>query len=1053
MNLPSFAARHPVTIAMAVCAIMMLGLVSLNRLGTDLLPDIESPRIVIALESANKSPREMEELYAERLEGQLGTVQYVREVSSVSYVGRIVVTVEFAWHTNMDFALLEVHRQIASYSGDREVDNVVAARFDPRQMPVLTLGVVGSAGQDLDALRRLGEDTVKRRLEGLEGVALSRVSGGRERQVVIELDPYLLKSYGLTFANLKQQIQAANVDASGGEIEDNERMYIVHAAGAFQGLDDIRGVTVGYRRTDQPGAQTTDQKFATEKVPVTLDEVADVRYEYKEIESLVRLNGVECVGVSVYKEADENTVRVVDSVMEELAKIERDTGDITIIVADDQSLFIKTALKEVYQTMAYGVLLAILVLYVFLRNFRTTLIVCLAFPISIIATFNLMYFSELTLNIMTLGGLALGAGMLVDSAIVVVENIYRHRQRGASMLESAVTGTTEVATAITAATITTVVVFLPIVFVRGIAGELFKEQALTVAFSLLCSLMVAMVVIPAAASNYLRIDEKHLRDAPKRPVLRAVVGGCIDHKFLVSLLALGLGGFAAYLVPQIGNEFVPTGDEGQFRIELRLPEGTRLETTEQFVREAERIIDTTAGAGVSTVFARIGQTEDEVAVFEQEVSGDNSAILSVVMKQPERPEGRLGEWADRLGLVDLFPSKEDVVSSEALAAAIDPGLRALPGAEVNFILNQSTLQQTMGMEEAPIIVRLRGPNLDTLRTLAETVAARMAEMPEIYNVQTSFEGGHPEVEIILDKMLAGRFGLDTEQVAALVRQKVDGEIVGDFLAEDEQRDIELIFPDMSLFDLRGIEIENPENALLTLADLAELNIIEGPRTIERFEQERAGTVTASPAEGVEFSSSIGAVRRALAGVPVPPRYRIDVTGQEELRADSFRTLGLAMILAIALVYMVLAGQFESLLHPFVILLTVPLAGTGVVFGFFLLGRPFNVMAFIGVIMLAGIAVNDSIVLVDYINQLRRKGAARRDAIIEGVQTRLRPIIMTSLTTILVLLPLSLGIGEGARLRAPMAIAVIAGLCASTLLTLFVIPAIYALLDGLKRSSA
>jgi HAE1 family hydrophobic/amphiphilic exporter-1 len=465
---------------MAVCAVLLIGFVSLDRLGTDLLPDLESPRVVVALESTNKSPREMEDMYAERLEAQLGTVRHVREVSSVSHVGRIVVTAEFEWHTDMDFALLEVHKQVAAYSGDREVENVVVARFDPRQLPILTIGVVGSPGQDLDALRRIGEDTIKRRLEGLEGVAAARVSGGRERQVIIEPDPYLLDSYGLTFAELRQQIQAANVDASGGEIEENERVYIVHAAGAFKGLDDIRAVTVGYRTPTAPGVRTSDPQFATDRVPVTLGEVANIHYAYKEVKSLVRLNGTECVGLSVYKEADENTVRVVDAIKEELSRIERDAGNITIVIADDQARFIRIALREVYQTTAYGVLLAIIVLYVFLRNFRSTLIVCLAFPISIVATFNLMYFSDLTLNIMTLGGLALGAGMLVDSAIVVVVNIFRHRQLGTPLLESAVAGTSEVAGAITAATITTVVVFLPIVFVRGIAGELFKEQAMTV---------------------------------------------------------------------------------------------------------------------------------------------------------------------------------------------------------------------------------------------------------------------------------------------------------------------------------------------------------------------------------------------------------------------------------------------------------------------------------------------------------------------------------------------------------------------------------------------
>ena len=1036
---------------MIVCGILLLGLVSLNRLGTDLLPDLDSPRVVVALESGAKSPREMEDMYAERLEAQFGTVRHIREVSSVSYVGRIVVTAEFAWHTDMDFALLEVHKQVAAYSGDREVDNVVVARFDPRQLPVLTFGVIGSPGQDLDALRRIGEDTVKRRLEGLEGVATARVSGGRERQVVIEPDPYLLKSHGLTFAGLRQLIQAANIDASGGEIEDNERMYIVHAAGAFKGLDDIREVTVGYQTPDAPGTRTSDAEFVAENVPVTLSEVADVRYEYKEVRSSVRLNGEECVGVSVYKEADENTVRVVDAVKEELAKIERDVGEVTIVVADDQARFIKTALREVYQTTAYGVILAILVLYVFLRNFRTTMIVCLAFPISIIATFNLMYFFELTLNIMTLGGLALGAGMLVDSAIVVVENIFRHRQMGTPLFESAVAGTSEVASAITAATITTVVVFLPIVFVRGIAGELFKEQAITVAFSLLCSLVVALAVIPAAASKYLTIKETNLGKVARYPVFAAAVGKCVDHKFLVALLVLALGGTAVYLVPQIGNEFVPAGDEGQFMIDMRLPEGTRIETTEGYVHQVERIIEAAAGNAVSTVFARIGQTEDEMAVLEQEVSGENTAKLSVVMARRESPEGFWGQWAERLGLIDLIGANGDRVSSETLVAAIDPGIRTLPRIEANYVLHESTLQQTIGIGEAPIVVRLRGPNLDTLQALTDTVATRMAELPEIYNVRTSFEGGHPEVEIVLDKLLAARFGLDTEQVAAIVRQKVDGEIVGDFVADDEQRDIEMKFTEMSLRDLHGIEIENSQNALLTLTDIAELNVIEGPRTIERHEQQRAGVVMASPAKGTPFSDGVAAVRTALAGVPAPPHYRIEVAGEEERRAESFRALGLAMILAIVLVYMVLAGQFESLLHPFVILLTVPLAGIGVVFAFFLLGRPFNVMAYIGAIMLAGIAVNDSIVLVDFINQLRRRGAARREAILEAVQTRLRPIVMTSLTTILVLLPLSLGIGESARLRAPMAIAVIAGLCASTILTLFVIPAVYALLDGLKRS--
>jgi len=1053
MSLQKFAVDHPVTIAMFVCGVLLLGFVSLNRLGTDLLPNLDSPRVMVALESGAKSPREMEDTYAEQLEAQLGTVRNVRDVRSVSYVGRIVVTAEFAWHTDMDFALLEVNKQVASYGGDREVDNVVVSRFDPRQLPVLAFGVIGTTHQDLDALRLIGEDTIQRRLEGLDGVAAARVSGGRERTVLIEPDPYLLKSYDLTFADLKRLIQAENLDASGGEIKDNDQMYIVHTVGEFEGLDDIRKVTVGYRTPDEVGVQTSDTSFSSEKIPVVLSEVADVRYAYKEVKSIVRLNGQECVGISVYKEADENTVRVVRDIRAELKRIERDVPDISIVIADDQAKFIEVALREVYQTTVYGLLLAIAILYIFLRNFRSTLIVCLAFPISIVATFNLMYYFDLTLNIMTLGGLALGAGMLVDSAIVVVENIFRHRQMGRSLVESAVLGTSEVAGAITAATITTVVVFLPIVFVRGIAGELFKEQAMTVAFSLLCSLVVALVVIPAAASRFLTTDTATMnKSVARHPRFAAAVGKCVDHRFLVVLMAVGLTAVAAYMVPRVGSEFVPAGDEGQFTIKLRLPEGSLIETTEAHVKYIERVIKETAGAEVGTVFVRIGQTQDEMAVLEEEASGDNVAKISVVMAKPERPEGRLSEWADRLGLWSLIASGEDRLSSESLVAAIDPLLRSLPGAEINYVLQESTLQQTIGSDEAPITVQVRGPNLDTLRALTETIAARIESLPEIYNVGTSFEGGHPEVEITLDRMLAASFGLDAEQVARIVREKIDGEVIGDFVVEDEQRDIEMKFAEMPLNALSGIEIENEQGALLTLGDITSLEIVEGPRTIERREQQRAGIVTASLATGVKFSEGIAAVRQALADLDRPRNYRIDITGEEERRAESFRALGFAMLLAIALVYMVLAGQFESLLHPFVILLTVPLAGIGVVFAFYFLGRPFNVMAFIGAIMLAGIAVNDSIVLVDFINQLRRRGAERRDAILEAVQTRVRPIAMTSLTTILVLLPLSLGIGESARLRAPMAIAVISGLCASTVLTLFVIPAVYSVLDSLKPSS-
>ncbi|MFC1736373.1 efflux RND transporter permease subunit [Candidatus Hydrogenedentota bacterium] len=1033
MNLPKFSVKYPVTVTMIVAAIIIWGVISLERLGTDLLPDINSPRIVVTVASRNKSPQEMEERFAERLEGQISTIPGVRRVSSVARVGKLIVTVEFGWQSDMDFALLDVQKKAGPLEGETEVDDITVTRFDPRTLPVMTIGVLPKASQDLDELRRIAKNSVKRPLERLEGVASAIISGEREKEVVIRLDEHRLEAYGVTPDEIRARVLSANVNASGGKIEDNNKVYIIKGVGEFEGIEDVKKVTVGYHTPDTDPLSLT--AGSARLVPIILEDVADVEYTYKDAYSSVRINGKQGVGISIYKRAGGNTVRVSNSVREALDDIRLRHPSVAFDIAGDQSSFIRSAIGEVKSSALIGMVLAVLVLYAFLRNFRSTFIMAVAIPISIIATFNLMYFAGLTLNVMTLGGLALGAGMLVDNAIVVVENIFRHRKLGKSRIDASIEAASEVGPAILAATLTTIVVFLPIVFVHGVAGELFKEQAMTVAFSLLSSLVVALLFIPMLTSRFLpakqkQVDEEHatLQVGWFRPLLAMA----LRMRFMVIMGALLAAFLSVLAIPYIGNEFIPHADQGQFVVKLRMSEGTRLEVTEKAVDHVERVLKKAVDPVdqlplVETVFSMIGvEDREEILGMSDEDTGPNTASMVVTMR----------------------PAEERTVSSQALAKAIDPFINHL--GRVSYVMQQTSLEQTIGTSSAPIGIEIKGSHLDTLKSIADRVVNELEDMPELEDIKSSFQGGRPEVVVDLDRTTASAFGLDVSSVAGAVRKQLEGDVFSSFQAIDDDRDIEMSYDDVALDELPDLDIENPLGSQLKLGDIAKLRIEEGAREIRRADQTRMALVTANLAPNVKLSAAAAMLRERLADFPIPTRYRMDVTGEEKQRTESFRNLQFALILAIVLIYMVLASLFESLLHPFTIMLTVPMAGIGVVVMFLLVGEPFSVMGFIGIIMLAGIAVNDAIVFIDFINTLRKRGMDRHEAILTAGQTRLRPILMTSMTTILALLPLSIGLGEGAELRAPMALAVIGGLVTSTLLTLFVIPTVYTCFDDIQN---
>ncbi|MCI0690685.1 efflux RND transporter permease subunit [candidate division KSB1 bacterium] len=1031
MNLPQFSVRYPVTVAMLMLAIGILGVISLNRLGTDLLPAIYNPRIVVELQSGERSPQEMEQRFARRLEGELGTVSKVVDVRAVCSLGRVLATATFSWGTDMDFALLDVQKKIANYESDPEVNRVTIARYDPQEEPIMIYALQSGGEHDLDELRRIAENVIKRALERLDGVARVQIYGGIKREVRVELNEYLLEAYGLTPTDVTGKIRQANANASGGRLVQQEKAYLIKGIGNYTSVEDVAATVVGYKSaangasndTTALGAQQTGSQFAPDKVPIYLSDVAQVSYAPEERTDVVRLNSQESVGFYIYKEAEDNTVRVAEQIVETIARMQDDSPSLEFTLVYSQAAFIDSAIGEVKASAIIGVILAVLILYVFLRNLGATIIISVAIPLSILATFTLMYFQNLTLNMMTLGGLALGAGMLVDNAIVVIENIFRRRQLGEESADAAIRGASEVGVAIFASTLTTIVVFLPVVYVHGVAAELFKDQAWVVAYSLLASLVVAFLLIPTLAARLLFKDTKVFEQQFLQfAFYEKTLQWAMNHRNAVVLAAIFLIAVAAALLPVVGSEFVPRSGENQLQVDINLPPGAPLEKTSAVLAGVEERTRQILGERLNSLFSTVNVSSSQ-SLFTGTEQGEHRASITI----------------------NLAPA----ITPETAIAALRPHLN-LPDIATTFRIRETSLQQTIGTGSAPIVVEVRGSELPTLQETSARVAEALRQLNGLHNVETSFQSGRPEINLRIDRLLAASLGLDVQQIGQRVKERLAGEIVSDFYSEGEDRNIRVAFTPATLAELSDMPIRAPNGAVLRLRDISQLISGEGPKEIQRHNQSRIAHVTAQLEKGMTLSRAVAAVEKTLINIALPPDYELRFAGEEASRGESFEQMKFALILSIVLVYMVMAALFENLLHPFTILLTLPLAGAGVVFAFLLVGEPLSVMAYIGVIMLAGIAVNNAIVLVDYINRLRAAGMARREAILQAGRDRLRPILMTTATTILALAPLAIGLGEGARLRAPMAIAVIGGLITSTLLTLVVIPVVYELIDGVRE---
>ena len=1042
MKLVDFSTSRRVTVAMLMVAIVAFGLVGFSRLALNLLPDITYPTITIRTNYLGVAPLEIERLISEPVEGLVGVVSNVVRVSSVSRPGASDVVVEFGWGTNMDFASMDVREKLDLANLPREAGQPVLLRFDPGLDPVMRLAFYGELS--LLELRRIAEEYLRPDLESLAGVAAVRIEGGLEEEIQVEVETRLLTQLGLSIGQVTSRLAAENVNLTGGTLKDGEAEYLVRTLNEFQTIEEIGEIIVGQ----------------IDKAPIKLKDVARVFRGHRERDLVTRINGREGVEVAVFKEGDANTVQVSRALQERLGLFLADNdqllGDSQLEVVFNQATFIEQAVDEVLNTALLGGILAVVVLFLFLRDFKSTAIISLAIPLSVVATFFLMFSSDISLNIMSLGGLALGVGMLVDNSIVVLESVQRYRDQGMPALEAARRGSGEVGKAVVAATLTTICVFLPIVFVEGVAGQLFRDQALTVTYSLVASLVVALMLIPMLSSLSLVVGAEQTQKpgASTRVAARVaatggwlvglvgrllgglltpltwtfeaffgllnrgyspVLGWALKHRLVVVLLALGLAGLALERASHLGVELIPEMSQGEFLVDLEWTAGTPLEQTADQVGLIDRQVRDLGG--VASVFALVGTAGQAGGTAGEKK--EHTAQLHIKLDPLQPDEAGAMEAVRRL-------------------------LSDVPDLAYKFSRPSYFSFRT------PVEVEIIGFNLSRLEVLADDVVERLRAIPGLTDIRASTQGGQPEIQVVFNRLRLAELGTTPQQIGSLLRNKLQGDIATELARRDRKIDIRVRARGeerRTLEDLKRMVVSPASYPQpVTLESVAQVQLIDGPAEIRRREQERVAVVSANLV-GRDLGSVVRDIEREVAEIPLPEGFAIAIGGQNEEMARSFDSMKFALGLAVFLVYLVMASQFESFLHPLVIMSTIPLGLVGSALGLIATGQTISVVVLIGLIMLAGIVVNNAIVLVDFINQLRRQeGLAKEAAVLRAGTVRFRPILMTTSTTVLGLLPMALGLGEGAEIRAPMAITVIGGLMVSTALTLVLVPVVYTLMD-------
>ncbi|MBU8974643.1 efflux RND transporter permease subunit [Lysobacter sp. MMG2] len=1102
---------------MVTLTFVLFGFIALGDLKVNLLPDLSYPTLTVRTEYTGAAPSEIETLISEPVEEAVGVVKGLRKLKSVSRTGQSDVVLEFAWGTDMDQASLEVRDKMEVLQLPLEAKAPVLLRFNPSTEPILRIALSPKteatsdteAMRQLTALRRYADDDLKKKLEPVEGVAAVKVGGGLEDEIQVDIDQQKIAQLNLPIDTVIQRLQQENINISGGRLEEGSQRYLVRTVNQFANVPEIREMLVTTQSGGDGAAASAAAQMAAIAaqtgsaeamaaaasvqsansaggatvaggMPVRLKDVADVRQGFKEREAIIRLAGKEAVELAIYKEGDANTVATADAIQKRLDEIkEQVPPDVELTTIDDQSTFIRHAISDVKFDAVIGGALAILIIFLFLRDGWSTFVISLSLPVSIITTFFFMGQMGLSLNVMSLGGLALATGLVVDDSIVVLESIAKARERGLGVLEAAIAGTREVSMAVVASTLTTIAVFLPLVFVQGIAGQLFRDQALTVALAIGISLIVSMTLIPMLSALKGRPpmafpeEAPHPRWEPKSKIgmplaytqrgigwtlrtfffgiawlivrawrgLVAVVGpvmraasdlamapyGRAERGYLKLLpsalkrptLVLGSAAVAFALtllaVPLLGADLIPQLAQDRFEMTVKLPPGTPLRDTDALVRELQQKHAKDDGIralyGVSGSGTRLDANPTE--------SGENIGKLTVVMENG---------------------------GSKAVEAAETERLRTTmqshPGAQVDFARPELFSFST------PLEIELRGQDLEGIQQAGQRMAALLRANPHYADVKSTVEEGFPEIQIRFDQDRAGALGLTTRQIADVVVKKVRGDVATRYSFRDRKIDVLVRARETdraSVDSIRRLIVNPGSNRPVTLDSVADVVATTGPSEIHRADQVRVAIVSANLRD-IDLGTAVREVQDMVSKQPIGAGVTMHIGGQGEELAESVNALLFAFGLAVFLVYLVMASQFESLLHPFVILFTIPLALVGAVLALLITNSPVSVVVFIGLILLVGLVVKNAIILVDKVNQLREAGVPKREALVEGARSRLRPIIMTTTCTLFGFLPLALAMGEGAEVRSPMAITVIGGLLVSTLLTLVVIPVVYDLLD-------
>ncbi len=1023
--------KNPVARFMMAIGIILLGGIAFSNLAIDLFPEISYPIIAISTEYSGASPEDIEISITRLIEKRVSRIQNVRYVSSRSREGISTVNIEFYWGTNLDVASNDVQQSLSQIQ-DLFPDGAkqpVIYKFDPSSISVIVFSVTGPMEEY--RLRELAEDFIAPRLESQKGVASANVWGGQVREIQVELDRSKLERVNLSVDRVAQAVRMGHMDRPGGSLKGEQKEFSVRTLGRSPEVKDLEEIVVQQHNG----------------VPIRLKDIGLVKDGFEDAQTEVHVNGVRGIIIGVQKQTGGNTVSVVDNVLKVLPQIQRELPKgVSIQVVADQSTFIRKSIKNLQHEAMMGALLAVVIILIFLGSGTSTLIIAHSIPLSIIATFVLLHFGKFTLNIMTLGGLALGVGRLVDDAIVVLENINRHMERGESPEEASYKGASEVSKPVIAATITSIVVFLPLAFVKGIAALLFVQMAYTVAFSLLASLFDSLTLVPLLTAKFLRPRTASAKlswtqkffqktqpfflriDQHYQNVLRLT----LYHRKVVVLSVVGIFAGTLPLIPLIGTEFFPSSDEGQVRMSIRLPVASSLEKTRNVMEQVEGVVFEDVPE-LQSLWARAGSGKGRSVIFGGRFAGSHTGSASLM----------------------LVDQSERSRSSEEVTRSLREKVRRIPGAIISVFSGGIVSRvMTFGADE-PIDVEILGYDLATGSRLAKELDGILREVQGVTDIQIGREEGLPEYQVRIRQDRAAALGLTTTRVAEIVKGSVEGDESSIYIDPKTGREhtvrVRLREEDRKRpEDLARLPLPVSGGKIVPLANVVDISHTLSPTQLERKYQQRIVHVTANTS-GRDLGSIAAEIEKMISQMKIPEGFSVQLKGARLEQKEAFQMLLFALALAIILVYMVLASQFASLLHPFLIMFSVPLGFIGVVWALFLTGNTLSVVSFIGIIMMVGVVVSNAIILIDYINRLRGEGMELKEAVIQAGRIRLRPILMTSLTTICGLIPMALGLGEGAEANSSLAIAVIGGLSVSTFLTLVFIPTLYVAVESWKAS--